>query len=192
MKSIQSLILFASFGLLLAGCASTAHIEKDDAVNFNNYKTYAWLDAATDSGAIKKNSLQESSVRNAVGSELAKAGWREDKSNPDVLLKHDVLVEKTVKDTNNPVYSQPFTRRFFNPYSRRLSYIYYPSQFIGYENDQYVSREGTLTITMIDAKTDKTVWQGWATDEVKSKNLTSKEIRESVKNIFRKFDVAKN
>jgi hypothetical protein len=45
---------------------------------------------------------------------------------------------------------------------------------------------------MIDAKTDKTVWQGWTTDEVNSRNLTSKEIQYAVKSIFRKFDVAKN
>jgi hypothetical protein len=43
---------------------------------------------------------------------------------------------------------------------------------------------------MVDAKTSKTVWQGWTTDEVNSRNLTSKEIESSVKNIFRKFDIA--
>ena len=192
MKKFRSFILLGSFGLFLAGCASTAHIEKDDAFNFNNYKTFAWVDAGNDSKDIKKNSLQEANVQNAVNSELEKAGWRVDKKNPDVLLKHDVLVEKTVKETNNPVYSRPFTRRFYNPYTGRLSYIYYPSRFMGYDNDQYVRREGTLTITMVDAKTDKVVWQGWSTDEVSNKNLTGKEIRESVKSIFRKFDVAKN
>ena len=35
---------------------------------------------------------------------------------------------------------------------------------------QYEVREGTVTITMVDAKTNKTVWQGWTTDEVNSKN----------------------
>jgi hypothetical protein len=45
---------------------------------------------------------------------------------------------------------------------------------------------------MIDTKTDKTVWQGWTTDEVNSKNLTSKEIQNSVRSIFKKFDLAKN
>jgi hypothetical protein len=44
---------------------------------------------------------------------------------------------------------------------------------------------------MTDAKTDKMVWQGWTTDELRSRNLTSKEIQTSVKSIFRKFDVAK-
>src|SRR5947208_11840802 len=97
MINIRSIVVFAAFGLLLSGCASTAHVEKDDAVNFNNYKTYAWLDSKDDSGSIKKNSLQESNIRAAVNAELAKANWREDKTNPDVILKHDVLVEKTVK-----------------------------------------------------------------------------------------------
>ncbi|MEP7109689.1 MAG: DUF4136 domain-containing protein [Ferruginibacter sp.] len=191
MKNIQSLVVFAAFGLLLSGCVSTAHVEKDDAVNFNNYKTFSWLDENDHSSGIKKNSLQETSLKQAVNAELAKANWREEKNNPDVILKHDVLVEKKIRENNNPVYSQSFTRRFYNPYSRRFSYIYYPSQFVGYDSDKHESREGTLTISMIDAKTDKVVWQGWATDEVHNKNLTSKEIQGSVKNIFRKFDPGK-
>lgn len=56
----------------------------------------------------------------------------------------------------------------------------------------YKIREGTITISMIDTRTDKTVWQGWTTDEVNSRNLTSKEIQNSVKSIFKKFDIAKN
>ncbi|MBC7688509.1 MAG: DUF4136 domain-containing protein [Aquabacterium sp.] len=192
MKSIQSVLVFAAFGLLLSGCAATAFVEKDDAVNFNRYKTFAWLDESADSTGLKKNSLQETNLRQAVNAELAKANWSEAKNKPDIILKHDVLVEKTVKDNSSPLYSQSFTRRFYNPYSGRFSYVFYPSQFMGYSNDQYESREGTLTITMIDAKTDKVVWQGWTTGEVSNKNLTSNEIRGSVKSIFRKFEPGKN
>ena len=63
---------------------------------------------------------------------------------------------------------------------------------MGYDNDQQQVKEGTITIRLIDAKTDKTIWQGWTTDEVNSRNLTSKEIQNGVKSIFRKFDIAKN
>lgn len=192
MKSIQAFIVMATIGLFMSGCASTAHIEKDDAVNFNRYKTFTWLNESEDSTGLKKNSLQQTTLRKAVNAELAKANWREDKENPDVILKHDVLVEKSIKENNNPVYSRGFTRGFYNPYTRRISYIYYPSQFIGYSSDQYASREGTLTITMIDAKTDKVIWQGWTTEEVDNKNLTKKEIEGSVKTIFKKFDPAKS
>ena len=76
--------------------------------------------------------------------------------------------------------------------SWNFSWIYYPSQFLGYDRNQRSIKEGTVTISVIDAKTEKTVWQGWTTDEVNSQNLTNKEIQAAVKSIFRKFDLAKN
>ena len=33
-----------SFVFLLASCASTAHIEKDDNADFSRYKSFAWID----------------------------------------------------------------------------------------------------------------------------------------------------
>ena len=191
MKTIQSIILFAGFALILSGCAATAFVEKDEAVNFGKYKTFAWLDESDDSSTIKKNSLQETNLRQAVNAELSKSNWKEETNKPDVILKHDVLVEKTLRESSNPTYSQGYLRRYFNPYTRRLNYIYFPSQFMGYNSNDYESRVGTLTITMIDAKTDKVVWQGWTTNEVSNRNLTSKEIQGSVKSIFRKFDPGK-
>ena len=180
---------------LLASCASTAHIEKDDNADFRNYKTFAWMDKDGEGrrDRNRSNDLVEQKVQDAVGKELQKsAGWREVKNRPDVLLSYDVLVERTVKQENDPVYSRPYTRVYYNPYTRRYSTIYYPSQFLGYDRDEREVREGTVTITMIDARTDKTVWQGWTTDEVNSRNLSSREIQAAVRSIFRKFDVAKN
>jgi hypothetical protein len=130
-------------------------------------------------------------IKETVNEELAKAGWKQS-AKPDVLLTYDVLVEKAIKEQNNPVYTQPFTRYFYNPYSRRWNSLYYPSRFAGYDRDEREVREGTITISLIDSKSDKTIWQGWTTDEVNSRNLTSKEIRNSIRSIFRKFDVAKN
>jgi hypothetical protein len=192
MKSFKFFGLFAIAAFMLASCGSVAHIEKDDTVNFRNYKTFAWVNSSeTQSDSAQKPvSLTEQNVRKAVNTELAKQGWREVRNRPDVLLSYDVLVERTIKQDNDPVYSQPYTRYVYNPYTRRYVAIYYPSQFLGYNNDQYEIRQGTVTVTMVDAKSNKTVWQGWTTDEVNSRNLTSKEIANCVKAIFRKFDMA--
>jgi hypothetical protein len=194
--SVLKWIPMAAFcGLLLAGCSGVAHVEKDKTANFSNYHSYSWIEtkeSRDDSSMARVSDITEKKIREAVNAELAKTGWKEVKHRPDVLLSYDVLVERSVKDDNNPVYSNPYTRYFYNPYSRRWNSIYYPSQFLGYENNQRSVREGTVTISMIDAKTDKTVWQGWTTDEVNSRNLTSREIQSSVKAIFRKFDIAKN
>ncbi|HET9431371.1 MAG TPA: DUF4136 domain-containing protein [Chitinophagaceae bacterium] len=179
---------------LFASCASTAHVEKDDNADFRQYKTFAWVDKKDDGAKDRKSSgLTEQKVKEAVNRELEKtAGWRESKSRPDVLLSYDVLVERTTREQNEPVYSRPYSRVFYNPYTRRYSTLYYPSQFLGYERDQRSVREGTITITMIDARTDKAVWQGWTTDEVNNRNITTKEIQNAVRSIFRKFDVARN
>lgn len=182
-------------GFLLAGCASVAHVEKDDTVNFNRYHTYTWVEARPDkkdSASTKVSDLTERKIQQAVNNELARAGWKENKNHPDVLVSYDVVVDHGTKDATNPVYSQPYTRYIYNPYTRRWLALYYPSEFLGYDRSQRAVREGTVTISVIDAKTEKTVWQGWTTDEVNSQNLTSKEIQSAVKSIFRKFDVAKN
>jgi hypothetical protein len=195
MRYLKFLSAFVVSGLLLAGCASVAHVEKDDSVNFSKYHTYTWVeakDSESDSARAKVSDLTERKIKEAVNAELAKNGWRESKTRPDVLINYDVAVERGVKDDTNPVYSQPFTRYVYNPYTRRWISIYYPSEFLGYDRNQRSVREGTVTINVIDAKTEKTVWQGWTTDEVNSRNLTNKEIQNAVKNIFRKFDVAKN
>ncbi len=184
-----------AFVFLLAGCASTAHIEKDETADFSDYKTFAWLDKDGEGKGDKnrKNDLTEERIKSAVKAELAKtSGWTETTQRPDILLSYDVLVESGTRESSSPVYSRPFSRLVYNPYTRRYFTIYYPSQFVGYERLERMSREGTVTISMIDAKTDKVVWQGWTTDEVNNRNLTSKEIQYAVRSIFRKFDMAKN
>jgi hypothetical protein len=179
---------------LLASCGATAHIEKDDDADFSKYKTFAWIEKdSKDRKAGKSADLTERKVREAVNKELERtAGWKESKSNPDVLLSYDVLVERSSRTQSEAVYSQPFMRNFYNPYSRRFYRVYYPSRFMGYDNYDVNTREGTVTISMIDADSEKAIWQGWATDEVGSRNMTSKEIQNSVRAIFRKFDIAKN
>ena len=195
MKILKFFGVASIAGLLLTSCASVAHVEKDKTANFSSYQSYAWVETKEnqdDSTKSKVSDLTERRIREAVNAELTKSGWKQSKNKPDVLLSYDVLVERSVKEENNPVYSQPTTRYVYNPYSRRWVSVYYPSQFLGYDRDQRSVREGTITVSVIDAKTDKTVWQGWTTDEVNSKNLTGKEIQNSVKSIFKKFDVAKN
>ena len=186
--------VFSIFVVLLASCGTTAHIEKDDNADFTRYKSFKWIDKDGEgkSDVNRGNDFTEQRIRDAVNKELEKSGWKEVKNRPDVLLSYDVLVERGTIESTNPVYTRPTSRVVFNPYTRRYTTLYYPSQFAGYERDERPIREGTVTISMIDTKTDKTVWQGWTTDEVKSKNLTTKEIQNSVRSIFKKFDVAKN
>lgn len=185
---------YLAFVFLLASCAPSAHVEKDDTVDFSRYKTFAWVEKnkETRKNAKATQTLTEQKIREAVSKELEKSGWSEAKKNPDVLLSYDVLVERAVRKQSDPLYSQSFVRTFYNPYSRRFFNVYYPSQFMGYDSYNVPTKEGTVTITMTDADSEKKVWQGWSTSDVENGRMTSKEIQNSVKAIFRKFDIAKN
>jgi hypothetical protein len=178
--------------MALTGCASSAHVEKDKSADFSSYRTYAWVEKPKAKGKnARRNEMTEQNIRNSVDKQLQKSGWRPDNRNPDVLVNYELLVEKNQREQRDPVYSQPFTRSYYNRYTGRYNTFYYPSQFMGYDSYSTTVKEGTVTITMIDNKTDKMVFQGWATDELDHGNITSKEIDKNVRSIFKKFDPAK-
>src|SRR5687768_6999252 len=147
-KSFYVLIL-AVGAMVLNSCGTTAHIEKDESANFNNYKTYTWIDKENKEKV--NNKIAEQNLKTIVNDELNKSGLREVKNNPDLLLSYDLLVEKNVREQSEPVYTRPFSRVYYNPYTRRYSTLYYPSQFLGYDSYSTPVKEGTVSISLIDA-----------------------------------------
>jgi hypothetical protein len=190
MRRITWLTGTAVLMLLVSACSPVAHVEKDPSVNLGNYDSYAWVDSriSQDNKASNPAAFAQLSVQNEVNAQLQKKGWRLDNKNPDVLLSYDILVERTEQQVNDPVYTRPLTRYYYNPYIRRWGTIYYPSRFVGYDSYTVPVREATLTLSMMDTRSDKEIWQGWTTQQVDSRILTKDEIRSSVKSIFRKFN----
>ena len=187
LKAFYVLLLVVG-GMVLNSCGTSAHIEKDENANLKNYKTYSWMDKENKEKV--RNEIAAQNLKSIVNDELQKNGFREVKNNPDLLLSYDLLVEKSVKEQSDPVYSRPYSRVYYNPYTRRYGSIYYPSQFLGYDSYSTPVKEGTVSISMVDTKTDKTIWQGWTTNELNSNQFSSKEVQKNVRSIFKKFDVA--
>lgn len=179
--------MFLLVGVIVLGCSAPAYVEKDANLNLSEYKTYMWVDTreSENDASARATAFADIGVHNAVNAELQRWGWKEVNSNPDVLLSYDVIVERNVERQNDPVYSQPFTRYYYNPYMRRWSTIYYPSQFLGYQQYTVPVREATLTVTMMDADTDKTVWQGWTTERLSGNGVRDLNVSKSVRNIFK-------
>lgn len=187
-RSFAGLVLAMGLVLGFSSCRPTAHIEKDETVDFSKYKTYNWI--PTKEKSLKdrnSNDIVDSRVKAEVEKQLKKNGWVQSRNNPGILLDYNIMVEKTRKEQSNPVYSRPFTRYYYNPLTRRLTGFYYPSEMMGYNRYEIPYKEGTVTVHMIDNRTDKLVWQGWSTDEVKNNHLTGKEIDAAVRSIFKKF-----
>ena len=190
MKHLKSsyFLILAVAAFILSSCGTSAHIEKDESANLKNYKTYLWIDK--ENKDRQKNDIAGLNLKNAVNGELQKNGYKEVKYNPDLLLSYDLLVEKNVREQSEAVYSRPTTRVYYNPYTRRYGTIYYPSQFLGYDSYTTPVKEGTVSISMVDAKTDKTIWQGWTTNDLNGNQFSSKEVEKNVRSIFKKFEVA--
>jgi hypothetical protein len=136
---------------------------------------------------IKTNDLVDMKIRQSIDKNLRESGWQAVSDKPDVLLVYDVDVQREKRDVNNPIYSEPLTRWFYSPYSRRYVSMYYPSQFVGYNNSTETVNEGTLTLTMMNARTEKTIWQGWTTSDINGRRMTDKEIDNNVKAIIKKL-----
>lgn len=192
MKTVKNICAALMVAFTIASCATPVHVEKDNSVDLKNYKTYMWVDTRynQDDKATRPTSYGDISVRNAANVELRNAGWSEVPGNPDLLVSYDVLVQNTTARKSDPVYTQSYTRTYYNPRLGRWSTLYYPSQFLGYNNYDVPVNEGTITITLTDANTDKVVWQGWTTEELNYTRITKEEITASVQNIFSKLDVA--
>lgn len=177
--------LLIAVAVVMVSCGPTAYIEKNPALSLTNYKTFGWAEQSDNN---KTKSFAEEQVRSAAERELINAGYTLAKKNPEVLLSYDVLTERTVQEHNNPVYRQPFMRTFYNPYSGRFFRVYYPTTFMGYDNYTTSGNAGTVTLTLTDAVSGKAILQGWASNNINSRNMTASEADRIVSAIFKKMN----
>lgn len=177
-KSIFPIIFF------LASCGITSEVQKDPNVDLNSYKTYAWLG---EDGTKSYKDFQESYLMQRVDEELEKRGWRKASGNPDALIDYDIMIENELKSESEPVYSRPIVRYLYNPATRRVTTVWYPSQYLGERSYSVPYKSGTITLNVVDNDSNKLVWQGWAETEVANSRMNNETIDKIVKSIFKKF-----
>ncbi len=191
MKKMQLVLGVMISLLILAACGKQVYVQKDSNVDFSKIRTYSWVPAQKDSlGRTRTNSLVDTKIKKSINANLSASGWREVRRNADVNLVYDVDVQRERVNVSDPVYSQPMTRWYYSYYGRRYVPVYYPTQLLGYDNRTETVNTGTLTLSVTDARTDKTIWQGWTTSEVNGRRLTDKEIDDNVKAIVKKLNEA--
>ena len=184
---IKSALVLATGALVFAGCNVTSHTEKAAGINFSNYKTFAWANSGdTKMTDRADNDIIDNNIKNSVSRELERKGWTETEKKPDVLIDYTIAVKRAVKRESDPMYFYPYTQYLWG--RGGIYSIWYPSALMGYRSYNVPFKEGELTVNMIDAKTNKLIWQGWAKGEINSKNVTTKEATAQVKSIFKKFE----
>jgi hypothetical protein len=184
--------VFAAF--VITGCGVQSYVEKDPSVNLNSYKTYAWIGDKNSNRKTDKpyKDFQESYLTDLISQQLEKNGFVKSKSNPDILIDYDIMIENEVRHQSEPLYSRSFVRYFYNPYTQRINSRYYPSRYMGQNTYDVPYKSGTITINIVDNDSKKLVWQGWAETEVTTKRIAKDDMNKIVKSIFKKMDIAKN
>ena len=177
---------------LLSSCAVlNVDSDQDNTIDFKQYKTFAWY--AKDPTAFKNNEFDnqivESNIKNLVSAELKRRGYKVDIDSPDVLLDFDVMIEKKTDQQQVPVYSYPYNYGYYNPY-RPNNYPYtYQQRVIGYQTQNIPYKDGTLTLSMIDRKTNRLVWRGWGEGVVTDVQVYESQLPKGIDEIFNKFPV---
>jgi hypothetical protein len=190
MKTRNWLLLTLAGMLILAACGPTTQVTKDDSYDISKVKTYTWVPAQRDSigrGRNRTTELTNNKIKSSMDKNLQAAGWQMARRNADVYLIYETDVERDQRNVSDPVYSQPMTRFYYSRYRRGYVPVYYPSTLVGYDNRTQTVVEGTITLTVVDARTDKTIWQGSATSEIDGRRMTDDEIEANVKAIVKKL-----
>lgn len=157
------------------GSCATMQVSQDydSSANFSTYKTFAWLESQEKSRDTRiANPLIDAEIRAAVDKRLNSKGYKKISGDSvDFYVVYDLSLEKTFD--LNPV----------------RGYVSFGG--IGVTSrGQSEYEEGTLVITVNDAKTKKPVWRGWATSRVNEQpppEQTTETINKAVEKILAKF-----
>ena len=131
--------------LALAGCASlnvSSYVERG--IDLRQYRTFGWGPPEglyTGDPRLDNNRFFDERVRTEVEAGLAARGFEKAANTPDVLVHYHASVTQRID-------------------ARELD-----REYGSCENDScrpYVYEAGTLVVDLVDPRTKKVVWRGWA------------------------------
>lgn len=166
-------ILMVVAAAALAGCATmnvSHHIERN--VNFIDFVTYDWGppdNLPVGDPRLDNNPFFNDYLQGAIEKKLAAAGYERDAAGaPDLLVHYHASVSQRLD-----VYQADA------PYG--YCYGNCEPQVVNYD-------EGTLVIDIVDARTKKVVWRGWAQDTmtgvIDNQERLERQVDESVRKMM--------
>jgi hypothetical protein len=130
--------------MVLTACASTnisSFVERG--IDVRQYRTYSWGPAdvqATGDPRLDNNEFFQERIRAAVEQQLSRRGFEKTAAEaPDLLIHYHASVEQQVN---------------INGFDQR---------YMSCEDcEPYVYDAGTIVVDLVDARTHRLVWRGWA------------------------------
>ncbi|UOQ67169.1 DUF4136 domain-containing protein [Hymenobacter volaticus] len=186
MKLFSTLLVGSSLALALSGCfaAREARVESDYsyAGAFRRYRTYEFV---TGEGLAADTSKMGEVLRDAIRTRMKVQGYRPSKRRPDLLVNFRVYEG----DMRFRGYAQEDISRWVN--EEKIEDDETPAeQRTGYQPVRMLLAEGTLLITLIDNKTNRAVWNGYASGVTVPNGVQGEVVlRRSVRSIFDQYRV---
>ncbi|UOG75901.1 DUF4136 domain-containing protein [Hymenobacter tibetensis] len=186
MKFISTLFVGSSLALALSGCfaAREARVESDYsyAGAFRRYRTYEFV---TGEGLAADTSKLGEVLRDAIRTRMKVQGYKPSKRRPDLLVNFRVYEG----DMRFRGYAQEDISRWVN--EEKIEDDETPAeQRTGYQPVRMLLAEGTLLITLIDNRTNRAVWNGYASGVTVPTGVQGEVVlRRSVRSIFDQYRV---
>lgn len=161
-------LLLSTF-VLVSACATTMTVSShvDRSVDFKKYKTYDWGPAdelPTGDPRLDANPFFKDHLQGEVEKQLAIKGFERPASGrPDLLIHYHANITERLDATSVD-----------------------QGRGYGYEGNEQVRQyeAGTIVIDLVDTRTKKVVWRGWAQDAVAdmlaNQDKMAEKVREAV------------
>lgn len=197
-----------TIAIIMTGCSGGIYqnisSDYDRSVNFNTYKTYAWLnDHQPHVATPYDNEIIENNIKNYVDDELDSRNYTPSEDAPDLLFELVLSNQPKVSTTTTPVYSTPTittyppsSYRYYDPNNfrwnsrgyRNNTYIR-PSYQIGTRVENTTFTQSTITINVFDRASNRLVWTGSAQGDIYDNQYIQNDIHPAVTNILKKYPV---
>lgn len=185
MKTIKNLCLLCAAALVITSCGSSLKVSSDydKAANFSGYQTFNFYNLKTTGSVSQMNADR---IANAIRAQLTAKGFRETSNNPDLMVNAvTVLKDKQSVSASTNYYGYG---GMYRPYG------YWGGMgTTGYTTvSTYDYKDGSLVIDIVDAKTNKVVWEGTGNKDIdKAPKNPEAAINEAVTKIMASFPPGK-
>jgi len=190
----QVLMLFVIVTMASACSSYNYYSVTHKPVDRTKYKTFAWIpEGQSKSTSIYNNDIATDKIVESASQEMGNKGFILQSENPDLLLRYTAVVKKEIKDYTEPVYYNAPARLLPRVGYYRGRGVYYYSYYnplpiyVGDQERSIRVKANSIIIDMIDRKTSKVIWRGWAEGEVNNPEKAINEIPQVIGNIFKKL-----
>jgi len=190
----KQMFILLALTVVLSACSSYNYYAVSNKAITQEYKTYAWLpEGKSKASEIYDNDVATDRIIEATSRELDKKGFALDNKKPDILIRYTADVNTETHTYNEPVYyNAPMQVVPRLGYARGRAFYYYSYYrplpvYVGSEMRKMKLKEGSVMIDLIDRKTSKVIWRGWAEGSVDNPEKAINELPKVVAQIFKKL-----